>query len=86
MFNSAVGRVRLAGMIEGTSFLILLLVAMPLKYLANQPKRCFMSVGFTECCSSPMLRSRSLRGAEDTSRFAPWEWQRLRRSFHSGHS
>jgi integral membrane protein len=38
MLTSAVGRVRLAGMIEGTSFLILLFIAMPLKYLAHQPE------------------------------------------------
>lgn len=35
--HDAVGRVRLLGMIEGVSFLLLLLVAMPLKYLADQP-------------------------------------------------
>jgi integral membrane protein len=38
VLNSAVGRVRLAGLIEGVSFLILLFVAMPLKYLADKPE------------------------------------------------
>jgi integral membrane protein len=38
MLNSAVGRVRLAGMVEGTSFLLLLFIAMPLKYLAHIPE------------------------------------------------
>ena len=32
-----VGRVRFVGMLEGLSFLILLFIAMPLKYLADQP-------------------------------------------------
>jgi integral membrane protein len=38
VLNSAVGRVRLAGLIEAVSFLVLLLVAMPLKYLAGKPE------------------------------------------------
>ena len=33
----AVGRVRLCGLLEGASFLLLLLVAMPLKYLLDMP-------------------------------------------------
>jgi len=32
-----VGRVRLVGMLEGISWLVLLLVAMPLKYLGGMP-------------------------------------------------
>ncbi|WP_193210750.1 DUF3817 domain-containing protein [Luteolibacter marinus] len=32
-----VGRVRLVGMVEGLSFLVLLGIAMPLKYLAGMP-------------------------------------------------
>lgn len=35
--TSPVGRVRLIGLIEGVSFLLLMGVAMPLKYLAGQP-------------------------------------------------
>lgn len=35
--QSPVGRVRLIGFIEGVSFLLLMGVAMPLKYLAGQP-------------------------------------------------
>ncbi len=35
--QSPIGRVRLLGMIEGVSFLVLLGIAMPLKYLADQP-------------------------------------------------
>lgn len=38
MFKTPIGRLRLIGMLEGTSFLILLGVAMPLKYLANIPE------------------------------------------------
>lgn len=34
---SPVGRVRLIGLTEGVSFLLLMGVAMPLKYLAGQP-------------------------------------------------
>ena len=37
MLRSAVGRLRAAGMIEGVSFLLLLGVAMPLKYFAGMP-------------------------------------------------
>jgi integral membrane protein len=37
VLSSPVGRVRLAGLIEAMSFLILLLIAMPLKYLAGNP-------------------------------------------------
>lgn len=35
--RSLIGWLRLTGMVEGVSFLILLFVAMPLKYLAGQP-------------------------------------------------
>jgi integral membrane protein len=37
VWNHPVGRVRLVGIIEGVSFLVLLLIAMPLKYLAGLP-------------------------------------------------
>ena len=37
MLNTPIGRLRAIGMIEGISFLLLLFVAMPLKYLAGQP-------------------------------------------------
>ncbi len=36
-FSTALGRVRLLGLIEGWSFVVLLFIAMPLKYLAGQP-------------------------------------------------
>jgi len=36
--NSHIGRVRTLGMLEGISFLFLLGVAMPLKYMANLPE------------------------------------------------
>jgi len=35
--NTSVGRMRAVGMIEGASFLLLMGVAMPLKYLADMP-------------------------------------------------
>jgi integral membrane protein len=35
--QTPVGRVRLLGRIEGVSFLLLVGIAMPLKYFANQP-------------------------------------------------
>lgn len=35
--EAALKRLRVVGFIEGISFLVLLLVAMPLKYLAGQP-------------------------------------------------
>ncbi|MEL6770684.1 MAG: DUF3817 domain-containing protein [Bacteroidota bacterium] len=38
MLSSSIGRLRLAGLVEGTSFLVLLFIAMPLKYLADQPE------------------------------------------------
>lgn len=37
-FKSNLGRLRLVGIVEGISYLILLFVAMPLKYLAGQPE------------------------------------------------
>jgi integral membrane protein len=38
MLRTALGRVRLVGIIEGLSFLVLLLIAMPLKYWADIPE------------------------------------------------
>ena len=37
MLSSVLGRLKWVGYIESGSFLILLLIAMPLKYLANDP-------------------------------------------------
>lgn len=37
MFSTSIGRLRAIGMIEGVSFLLLLGVAMPLKYFAGMP-------------------------------------------------
>ncbi len=37
MLASPLSRLRLVGCLEGVSFLVLLLVAMPLKYFADQP-------------------------------------------------
>ena len=36
--STALGRLRLIGMLEGISFLVLLGIAMPLKYLAGHPE------------------------------------------------
>ena len=38
MWKTAIGRVRLAGLMEGASFLLLLAGAMPMKYFADQSK------------------------------------------------
>ena len=38
MLSTTVGRLRLVGLLEGLSFLVLLGIAMPLKYLANMPQ------------------------------------------------
>lgn len=38
MLNTPLDRLRLVGMMEGASFLVLLGIAMPLKYLAGQPQ------------------------------------------------
>jgi integral membrane protein len=38
MLNTSVGRLRLISWAEGVSFLVLLGVAMPLKYLAGEPE------------------------------------------------
>ncbi|HME62353.1 MAG TPA: DUF3817 domain-containing protein [Candidatus Binatia bacterium] len=38
MFRTSIGRLRAIGLIEGVSFLLLLGVAMPLKYLAGMPQ------------------------------------------------
>jgi len=37
MFDSALARFRAISLVEGTSFLVLLLVGMPLKYMAGMP-------------------------------------------------
>ena len=36
-FSTTIGRVRFIGLIEGVSFILLMGIAMPLKYLAGQP-------------------------------------------------
>jgi len=38
LLRSPIGRVRASGIVEGASFLILLFIAMPLKYWANMPE------------------------------------------------
>lgn len=38
MLNDPLARLRVVGMMEGVSFLVLLGIAMPLKYLAGQPQ------------------------------------------------
>ncbi|MGZ0052332.1 DUF3817 domain-containing protein [Brevibacillus gelatini] len=38
MMNTALGRFRVIGIIEGISYLVLLLIAMPLKYYFNFPE------------------------------------------------
>jgi integral membrane protein len=38
MLQTAIGRLRAIGLIEGISFLVLLGIAMPLKYLAGMPQ------------------------------------------------
>lgn len=38
MLTSSIGRFRLIGLIEGTSYLLLVFIAMPLKYLADMPQ------------------------------------------------
>ena len=38
MLGTPIGRLRILGMLEGASFLILLGIAMPLKYIAGRPE------------------------------------------------
>ncbi len=38
LFNTTIGKLRLIGFAEGVSYLILLFIAMPLKYLWGQPE------------------------------------------------
>ncbi|MGY2134107.1 DUF3817 domain-containing protein [Hymenobacter sp. HD11105] len=38
LLSSTLGRLRIVGFLEGLSFLVLLGIAMPLKYLAGQPE------------------------------------------------
>jgi integral membrane protein len=38
MFNTLIGRLRLTGLLEGISYLVLLFIAMPLKYIWGQPE------------------------------------------------
>lgn len=37
LFNTSIGRFRLVGLLEGISLLILLFVAMPIKYVGHNP-------------------------------------------------
>jgi integral membrane protein len=37
MLNSPIGRLRIVAMLEGLSFLVLLFVAMPMKYMGGNP-------------------------------------------------
>ena len=37
LLATSVGRLRVVGLLEGTSFLALLFIAMPLKYMADEP-------------------------------------------------
>lgn len=41
MLSTPLGRLRVIGWVEGMSFLVLLFVAMPLKYLAGRPEAVF---------------------------------------------
>lgn len=36
--NSDIGRLRMAGIAEGISFIVLLFIAMPIKYIAGDPR------------------------------------------------
>jgi integral membrane protein len=48
MFKTPIGRLRLAGMIEAVSFLALLFIAMPMKYIGGDPswvRACGMAHG-----------------------------------------
>jgi integral membrane protein len=38
LLGTQIGRLRLLGILEGSSFILLLFVAMPLKYLAGRPE------------------------------------------------
>jgi integral membrane protein len=38
LLNSSVGRLRVLGFIEGVSMVVLLFIAMPLKYMAGKPE------------------------------------------------
>jgi integral membrane protein len=42
VLQTAIGRVRLVGLLEGVSFLVLLGIAMPLKYFAHRPDAVFV--------------------------------------------
>jgi integral membrane protein len=42
MLRTPIGRLRVAGFLEGASFLLLLFVAMPLKYFADKPEAVFV--------------------------------------------
>ena len=38
MFSTLIGRLRLTGFVEGLSYLVLLFIAMPLKYIWDKPE------------------------------------------------
>lgn len=71
MLRSPVARLRLVGLLEGVSFLVLLGVAMPLKYLAGMPEA-VRFVGWAHGVLF-MLFVAVLAGTAGALRWSPWK-------------
>lgn len=61
MLHTPIGRLRTMGFIEGMSLLVLLFIAMPLKYWAHHPLAVTMPVPFTAVCLSFIWRCWRMR-------------------------
>jgi len=70
MFQTSIGRLRAIGQVEGVSFLLLLGVAMPMKYFANMPQ----AVTFAGWLHGLLFMAFcvALTQAHQDARWSPW--------------
>lgn len=69
--KTSIGRLRVIGFWEGVSFLVLLLIAMPLKYLAGQPQAVSV-VGMAHGVLFMLYLAAAIQAALDHD----WTWKR----------
>ena len=76
MLSTPIGRLRAVGLVEGVSFLLLLGIAMPLKYLAGMP----LAVKYTGWAHGVLFVGYclALLPARDA---AGWSWMRTAHAF-----
>jgi integral membrane protein len=71
LYNT-LGRLRLTGILEGLSFIILLLIAMPLKYIAGKPEMVSI-VGMAHGVLFVLYISLSVLAKFEY----PWSWKKM---------